>query len=64
MTISRRELAGTFAAAVPVPAHTTPAPTTEPDDLTVQREQMKKASEALAKVEISQTLEPTFVFKP
>lgn len=58
--MTRRELAALVATAGAAAAQNAdPA-----DDLTVQRENLRKSSEALRAVRVEETLEPSFVFRP
>lgn len=64
MKVTRRQLASALVAAGAASAQ---APTqSEPaaDDLSIQRDSVRKNAEALRDFKIEETLEPSFVFKP
>jgi hypothetical protein len=61
--LTRRQLAGALAAAVPGIAQTAPVPA--PDDYdAISRAQIKQNSAQMAKSVVPMSVEPSFVFKP
>jgi hypothetical protein len=60
--VTRRQLAA-LATALPALSQTQGAPNTPQDELSAARERMRRDTDAVAKVEVAQTLEPAFAFK-
>ena len=61
MSLTRRQLAGTMLAPVPLFAQATAAPA---DELTAAKQQTQRTADQLRKLKVPIATEPSIVFKP